>query len=99
MGAASSPDARTSPATATKTSANWSLDQSSHWVEPTQWLDPGAIRLAHVFHHVIHWLHGGKTKLENLCLLCAHHHTLVHDGTIRLPDWVLEMAGRLPNRE
>jgi hypothetical protein len=55
--------------------------------------------LAHVFHHVIHWLHGGKTKLENLCLLCAHHHTLVHDGTIRLPDWVLEMARRRPNRE
>ncbi|HSM02499.1 MAG TPA: HNH endonuclease, partial [Acidimicrobiia bacterium] len=50
-------------------------------------------------HHAIHWLHGGPTRLENLCLLCARHHTMVHDGTITLPDWVLEMAGRLPARE
>ncbi|HEX9761679.1 MAG TPA: DUF222 domain-containing protein [Acidimicrobiia bacterium] len=50
-------------------------------------------------HHVIHWLHGGPTCLENLCLLCARHHTMVHDGTITLPDWVLEMADRLPTRE
>jgi hypothetical protein len=50
-------------------------------------------------HHVIHWLFGGDTKLENLCLLCARHHTMVHDGTIQLPDHILEMAGRLPIRE
>jgi hypothetical protein len=50
-------------------------------------------------HHVIHWLFGGETKLENLCLLCARHHTLVHDGTVQLPDKYLEMSGRLPNRD
>jgi hypothetical protein len=50
-------------------------------------------------HHIIHWLHGGPTCLENLCLLCARHHTMVHDRTITLPDWVLQMAGRLPTRE
>jgi len=50
-------------------------------------------------HHVIHWLHGGPTCLDNLCLLCARHHTMVHEGTVTLPDWVLEMASRLPNRE
>jgi hypothetical protein len=50
-------------------------------------------------HHVIHWLHGGPTCVENLCLLCVRHHTMVHDGTITLPDWVLQMAGRLPTRE
>ena len=49
-------------------------------------------------HHIIHWLHGGPTCLENLCLLCARHHTMVHDGTITLPDWALEMADRLPAR-
>ena len=50
-------------------------------------------------HHVIHWLFGGETKLPNLCLLCARHHTMVHDGTIQLPERYLEMTGRLPDRE
>ena len=27
-------------------------------------------------------LFGGKTRLDNLCLLCARHHTLVHDGKV-----------------
>ena len=25
-----------------------------------------------------HWLHGGKTKLANLVLLCGHHHRVIH---------------------
>jgi len=50
-------------------------------------------------HHIIHWLHGGKTSLENMCLLCARHHTMVHEGTIALPDVYLEIASRLPSRE
>ena len=50
-------------------------------------------------HHIIHWLFGGTTSLDNSCLLCARHHTMVHDGTIELPDKYLEMAGRLPDRE
>ena len=29
-------------------------------------------------HHIEHWLDNGKTKLENLLLLCARHHTLAH---------------------
>ena len=29
-------------------------------------------------HHIVHWLHGGKTKLANLVLLCGHHHRLIH---------------------
>ena len=29
-------------------------------------------------HHIQHWLHGGKTKLANLVLLCGHHHRLIH---------------------
>jgi hypothetical protein len=31
-------------------------------------------------HHVHHWLHGGRTSLDNLLLLCSFHHRLVHEG-------------------
>ena len=31
-------------------------------------------------HHIQHWLHGGVTSIENLALLCSHHHHLVHEG-------------------
>jgi hypothetical protein len=31
-------------------------------------------------HHRLHWAHGGETSLENLVLLCFHHHRLVHEG-------------------
>lgn len=30
-------------------------------------------------HHIVHWEHGGPTDLDNLTLLCHHHHKLVHD--------------------
>ena len=31
-------------------------------------------------HHITHWADGGETKMENLVLLCHHHHRLVHEG-------------------
>ncbi len=31
-------------------------------------------------HHIVHWAHGGETALDNLVLLCRHHHRLVHEG-------------------
>jgi hypothetical protein len=31
-------------------------------------------------HHIHHWGNGGETSLENLTLLCAHHHRLLHEG-------------------
>ena len=31
-------------------------------------------------HHIHHWLHGGETSVDNLSLLCSHHHRLVHEG-------------------
>lgn len=31
-------------------------------------------------HHVRHWADGGDTSLDNLVLLCSHHHRLLHEG-------------------
>ena len=31
-------------------------------------------------HHVVHWIHGGETDLDNLVLLCHRHHRMVHEG-------------------
>ena len=35
-------------------------------------------------HHIRHWANGGETSLENLTLLCTHHHTLLHEGGFRI---------------
>ena len=31
-------------------------------------------------HHVVHWADGGETNLDNLVLLCTHHHKLLARG-------------------
>ncbi|OHV40709.1 HNH endonuclease [Pseudofrankia sp. EUN1h] len=38
-------------------------------------------------HHIVHWLSGGKTNLDNLALLCGFHHRTVHRG-----EWVVVMG-------
>ncbi len=38
-------------------------------------------------HHVVHWIHGGSTDLDNLVLLCHRHHWMVHEG-----KWQLVLA-------
>ncbi len=46
---------------------------------PTWWCD---------VHHVLEWINGGETSLENSALLCERHHTKVHHGfrVERRPD-------------
>ena len=39
-------------------------------------------------HHIIHWISGGKTSLDNLALLCGHHHRVIHDTS-----WEIRMNG------
>ena len=31
-------------------------------------------------HHVRHWIDGGETRLDNLVLLCGHHHRVIHQA-------------------
>jgi hypothetical protein len=38
-------------------------------------------------HHLVHWIHGGTTDLDNLALLCHRHHRMVHEG-----NWQVVMA-------
>jgi hypothetical protein len=40
-----------------------------HCPAPASWCDA---------HHIIHWLHGGPTDLNNLVLLCRKHHRILH---------------------
>jgi hypothetical protein len=35
-------------------------------------------------HHVLHWIDGGRTDLDNLVLLCWRHHHAVHEGGYRM---------------
>ncbi|TFV87658.1 HNH endonuclease [Blastococcus sp. CT_GayMR16] len=46
---------------------------------PSYWCD---------VHHLLHWIDGGETTLDNSALLCESHHTKVHHGfrVERQPD-------------
>jgi hypothetical protein len=35
-------------------------------------------------HHIRHWEHGGPTDLNNLVLLCPHHHRMHHRGELTI---------------
>ena len=39
-------------------------------------------------HHVVHWADGGPTSLDNMVLLCGHHHRLIHAG-----PWQIRRGG------
>jgi hypothetical protein len=49
-------------------------------------------------HHIRHWSAGGETSLDNLLLLCSHHHTMVHEGQFRIDkDYNDEWCFRRPD--
>jgi uncharacterized protein DUF222/HNH endonuclease len=46
---------------------------------------PGCHQTRHLkAHHVIPWIAGGRTDLDNLILLCQWHHTAVHEGGVTI---------------
>ena len=48
---------------------------------------PGCENRRHLdAHHRTHWAHGGETSVDNLVLLCSHHHRLVHEGGYAIED-------------
>ena len=52
---------------------------------PAEWCD---------VHHVVHWIDGGETKLENLELRCRRHHRTVHEGAGRRAPPGATVTGR-----
>ncbi|MGI8607833.1 MAG: HNH endonuclease signature motif containing protein, partial [Candidatus Dormibacteria bacterium] len=36
-------------------------------------------------HHIVHWINGGQTIVENIVPLCFRHHFMVHEG-----GWTIE---------
>jgi hypothetical protein len=46
---------------------------------------PGCTHTRHLqAHHVQHWLHGGRTDVDNLILICSFHHQVIHDHGYRI---------------
>lgn len=69
------------------------------WIRDKSCRFPGctATRFLHG-HHIEHWLHGGRTSLDNLAFLCSYHHRLVHEGGFSIAmDATGEVAVTLPS--
>jgi hypothetical protein len=76
-----------------------SMGRTRRTVSPQQWLALVARDKGCVFpdctrppgwtqaHHLKHWIQHGPTDLENLALLCGHHHDTIHHQ-----DWEIVMA-------
>lgn len=50
---------------------------------------PGCLSRFCDAHHIEHWADGGETAIENLVLLCRHHHRRVHED-----GWTVELTER-----
>jgi hypothetical protein len=42
-------------------------------------------------HHIVSWIDGGDTSVDNCVLLCDYHHRQIHHG-----DWVVRMVNGIP---
>ncbi|AJR18857.1 DUF222 domain-containing protein [Pimelobacter simplex] len=85
-------DAEIIPAVLGSASRVLDLGRSQRLVTPALWQAlvlrdrhcsfPGCRRLplACDAHHVVHWADGGRTSLDNMALLCRHHHLLTHES-------------------
>jgi hypothetical protein len=88
-------DARLTPVLATLRPGGWAplaVGRSSRTATPAQLaalrvrdggcVHPGCTRTPAFCdaHHVVHWSAGGATDLDNLVLLCRHHHRTLHTG-------------------
>jgi hypothetical protein len=55
-------------------------------------------------HHIVHWIHGGETRLDNLLKLCRFHHRHVHEHGYTI-EWregapvFLDARGRVVREE
>ena len=48
---------------------------------------PGcASRLFLENHHIVHWIHGGQTSVDNCMRLCSRHHRFAHEHGYRI-EW------------
>jgi len=66
-------------------------DRSCRWPgcgRPHQWCD---------VHHLVHWVEGGETKLENLILTCRPHHRYLHEAGYRITGPVANPTFLSPN--
>ena len=64
---------------------------------------PGCNRRRHLqAHHVVTWMQGGPTDLDNLVLLCRHHHMLLHEAgfsisrSVSTRGWVFRRPDDVP---
>ena len=56
----------------------WLMRQLRHRDRGCTFPGCGATRYVHA-HHIVHWIEGGPTDLDNLVLVCGFHHKLVHE--------------------
>jgi len=48
-------------------------------------------------HHIEHWADGGRTDIDNLVLLCSHHHRLVHEGGYKVARYRRRLSFTRPD--
>jgi hypothetical protein len=80
----------------TQREANLALRELLGTIDGERCRFPGCTRHKKLHaHHVVYWLDGGHTDLDNLVLVCSRHHTLIHTQGFQL---VLHLDRRLDVR-
>ncbi len=59
---------------------------------------PGCEETRHLdAHHIVHWMRGGRTDVDNLILCCDRHHRLVHDHGYRITGQGVDVEFHRPD--